>query len=93
MKLHSKNEYCETWIGTQRESFVVHSTNVIDSRAGLSMELLKCAVEGDGWTDTLPNLVGAICDLSELIHEEWRKRGWTVQAPPMDPSDDKPVGF
>ncbi len=92
MKLHSKNEYCEAWIGTQRESIVVHSTNVIDSRAGLSMELLKCAVEGAGYPMN-PDIVIASCDLSELIHEEWRKRGWTIQAPPMDPSDDKPVGF
>ncbi len=92
MKLHSKNEYCETWIGTQRESFVVHSTNVMDSRAALSMELLKCAVEG-GNCPMHPETVKVMCDLSALIHEEWRNRGWTVQSPPMDTSDDKPVGF
>jgi hypothetical protein len=35
----------------------------------------------------------AMCDLSEAIHEEWKKRGWTIPMPPMDDTEDGPVGF
>ena len=95
MKLYSKNEYAEAWTGSQRQPFVIHARHAVDSRAGLSMDLLKCAVEGGArFTPVeVQQLAIAVCDLSLAIHEEWDKRGWTIETPPMDMEDDNPVGF
>ena len=92
MKLHSKNDYAEVWTGTQRAPFAVSSTVVLDSRAGLAKELLQCAVRSGGG-QPLRELAVAVCDLSAAIHEEWQKRGWTIPTPPMDDSEEGPVGF
>ena len=91
MKLHSKNEYAEIWIGTQKKPYVVHGPIVLDSRASLARELLMATLQGG---PVSMEIVRSICDMSAAMHDEWKARGWSIQAPPMDAEpDDNPVGF
>jgi hypothetical protein len=93
MKLYSKNEYCEVWTGSPKAQMVLHSTLSLDSRSGLAKDLLQCAVRSGVVVGNAKVVATAMCDLSEAIHEEWKKRGWTIPMPPMDDTEDGPVGF
>jgi hypothetical protein len=92
MKLYAKNEYSEVWTGSPKAQMVLHATISLDSRSGLAKDLLISAVRSGGG-QSIPDLAVAVCDLSEAIHEEWKKRGWTIPMPPMDDSEEGPVGF
>ena len=90
MKLHSKNDYAEAWVGDQRAPWTIHAPYAGDSRVMIATELLKCAVSAG---PVSMEIVGSVCDLSQAIHDEWHKRGWMILAPSPGDIDDNPVGF